>query len=139
MKLSKNGMIRGSLSVLVYHIVTWLAFGILYYPGFAGIALFLSFLLGVLVIPIYFVQRGNADSGFGVTFLAIHVILCLIEFVMIGTFPDSVWDVLIAWSGWGETLGYTFTFFIILLAGLISPALDGLIFLVRKWAKGRAF
>lgn len=142
MKLSKDGVFRGLILTLSFHVITWLAFGIIYYvPGLAEMALFLSFILGLIVIPVYFVQRGNAESGFSVTFLGSHALLCLVEFFVIRSFTDSVWDVLIAWSdgfGW-ETLGYSFTFFIILVAGLIPPAIDGLICIVRKWMKGREF
>lgn len=84
MKLSKDGVIRGVICILVYHLITWIAFGIIYYP-------------------------------------------------------ESAWNVLVPWSGWGKTLGYTITFFIILFAGLIPTAFDGAICLMRKWMKGREF
>lgn len=141
MKLTKDGLVRGLISTVSLHAITWIGFGVLYYPGLAEMALFFSFMMGLIFIPVYFVQRGNADAGFSTTFLTAHALLCLIELIVLRSFPESVWNAIIAWTdGWGwMTLGYTITFIILLIAGFLPPAIDGLICLVRKWANGRDF
>lgn len=137
MKLSKKGILRGTLTAMGFHLVAWGLVIFLNYVGMIAFSMFYACIAGLVLIPVYFKVMGENTAGFGSAFLVFHVVLSLIAWLLISNTSEAVWNVLIPVDSMLKTAGYFYSCLVIFIEGCISPAINGVICLVKKRTKER--
>lgn len=138
-KFSKTALIRGALTAIGFHLVAWCLTVFLNCVGLPDFGLFYACIIGLILIPVYFKVMGWETAGFGLAFIVCHLLFCLIEWLILTNISDAMWDVLAPGSAFLQSAGYVLAHLVLLVEGCFSPAIDGLICLVRKCEKGREF
>lgn len=121
--------------MLILHLSVWIPYSILACLWIDIAVILVPSVVGLVSIPLFFAVKGNASQKYTLSALIAHIVLCAIAFVLINLLLDAISTMYGSW----ESIGHFFVLIFILAIGLLLPALDGLVSLVRWLMKGREF